>query len=511
MTAGVKEAKRFFRSEIETSHESITVEITELRDLMKLFKKKTTTGSAAQANQLEQLSGGKYGGALDRMAAHFDSVNKAQLMLLDQECPRVFFPVSDEKRQELQRRLRKVKVPLRTLLQTSAVPEQDLTVVLANFWVENENEKTLIDQMFDDLKAYQEALKKFKGAVQRHIVSSAFTRTIHTERLIEKYNIGNEEREGEEANGADDLADGGDDGVTKKIVRKKKLTKEQKEKIDEVTLEESRAFIRANDDDDDGDNDRDDLESNEDDPNADAVEETSEEKRLLAKVEMPKNVFKRGGKMLRKRKIVQRENFKKMVEDIETPVSDDNEDGGGGGGDDDDDDEDADNSRDRLFKPKQDEDDEDDDDDDTHSSEFEDESSDDDDEDDDDDDDDGNDDDEEAADDDEDEEDDKKRKKKQQKPTKEKKLKLADVTTSHDGDDDDGVEKEKKKPVVKKEKITQANGVHAATTTTPAKTLAINNAADGTESDDHHTAQTTKTTAVPPPQPVEEVVDDFFI
>jgi hypothetical protein len=479
---------------------------------MKLFKKKTATGSAAQANQLEQLSGGKYGGALDRMAAHFDSVNKAQLMLLDQECPRVFFPVSDEKRQELQRRLRKVKVPLRTLLQTSAVPEQDLTVVLANFWVENENEKTLIDQMFDDLKAYQEALKKFKGAVQRHIVSSAFTRTIHTERLIEKYNIGNEEREGEEANGADDLADGGDDGVTKKIVRKKKLTKEQKEKIDEVTLEESRAFIRANDDDDDGDNDRDDLESNEDDPNADAVEETSEEKRLLAKVEMPKNVFKRGGKMLRKRKIVQRENFKKMVEDIETPVSDDNEDGGGGGGgDDDDDDEDADNSRDRLFKPKQDEDDEDDDDDDTHSSEFEDESSDDDDEDDDDDDDDGNDDDEEAADDDEDEEDDKKRKKKQQKPTKEKKLKLADVTTSHDGDDDDGVEKEKKKPVVKKEKITQANGVHAATTTTPAKTLAINNAADGTESDDHHTAQTTKTTAVPPPQPVEEVVDDFFI
>jgi hypothetical protein len=497
MTSDIKGAKSFFRKEIETAHETLTAEIVEMRDTMRLFKTQTKEKSTGQANQIEQL----HGGALMRMATHFDSTDRAVSMMLNEECPRVFFPVTDEKRKELHKLSRKVKHGIRAIMDTAGVQDQDLTVVLASFWSKPDGgDKTRVDKMLDDLKAFQEAMKKFKGAVQRHIKSAEFTRTIHKERLIDKYNIGNAEHEGEVADGNDDIGDDPeDDGVSNKIVydkKKKNIYKDDKD-IEKVVLEESRQFIDAleakkNFDDDDLEDVSDGSDGDDDDDDDDVNDEN---------VAKPKKYLKRGGKMLRPRKILQRENFKKMAGDIPDIIDDEGDDAASNSS------EDEEDGNNRAFKPKEEDeedDDDGDDDDDFHDSCNSEESGDGDNEED------EEDDDGDAGEDDEDESE----KQPKQKIKTEIKGKIAASTTSNEdenSDDDDEVEAKKHAKAIKKEK--KPNGV-SVVTPPPKQVLKVGNVDDGTESD------TPKPTAPPPTttqksavvkQEAVEEIDDFFM
>lgn len=334
--ANVKQTKAFMRAEIEDAHLSIVSQFKELRDTARVFKRVTKESTAAHEEQVMHLANGQ----LSKMVAAFNGVDKG-VELLYAECERIFFAVTAERRRALHDAGRPLKYLLRSVLERYKATPTDGALVLRAFWVPAASlaaylatwrvdtarwkpTTNVIDQVFEEAKAYEDELRKFKVNLMRYVSSQQFTGIITRERLSEKWNIGNGEREGEdavaeaEAQIADGLDGGDGDGsgalISNKIEydddaaalskTKKVLTREGERELEAIMRREARDFIntgakkrrRTNGGGGGGEDNDDEEEAAADNADEDDAGEAPEEDLLV-----PALVSKRGGKNLRRR------------------------------------------------------------------------------------------------------------------------------------------------------------------------------------------------------------------
>jgi len=348
------------RAEVEDAYQSIAAQFREFRDTARVFKRVTKEGTAAHDEQVEQLANGQLG----RIVVAFKGIEKS-LALLFAECDRIFYTVTPERRKALHAGGRPMKYLLNSVLDRYKAAPLEGRLTLVAFWTVASSlsayfaehrivtahwkpDITVVDQLLEESKTYEDELRKFKVAVMKYVSSAQFTGVITRERLGEKWNIGNEEHEGEDAlaEAEAQLADGNDGGtgdISNKIeyddeaaklkATKKKLTRDGERALAELARREAMEFINAtpskkraratkaengggggdddNDDDDDEDADGDDAVV----PNASADD-----------LPVPKRVSKRGGKNLRRRTRTQIALLKAQARGSRTQVGGDDDD-----------------------------------------------------------------------------------------------------------------------------------------------------------------------------------------
>lgn len=343
--ANVKRTKAFMRAEIEDAYLSIVAQFKDLRDTARVFKSVSKDGSRTQMEQIEHLANGQ----LNKILFTFKGIEEA-VRLLYVECERIYYTVTEERKRALHQAGRPLKYLLHVVIERYKAAPQDGRQTLGAFWMVAaslatffakyhidvsrwKRSNSVIDQIFEAAKSYEEELRKFKVGVMRYITSAQFTGVITRERLGEKWNIGNGEREGEDAvaEAEAQIADGNDPsaaGITTQIeydeearTLKSALKKgayDGKDVVD-LAIREAREFInakkrrRAEDEDDD------------DDDGAERVAETDGQ--LVEDLLVPEKVSKRGGKNLRRRTRTQIELLKAQARGVRGGSDDDDESG----------------------------------------------------------------------------------------------------------------------------------------------------------------------------------------
>ena len=301
--------------EIEEAHESITQEFVELRGFLQQMKKKTAEGTAARDKQIELLDAR----VVESIKYHFGSIERGTVKLLEQSVA-YHYVVTDEARDALHKAYRPAKYLLKSIVDRAHTADGDHALVLAAFWIEVstlevflarfkiplkrwKHDASVIECVFIELKRYEEAVKKFRSGVSRFIGSRQFTAVIHTNRLIERFHIGDKNREGIDAL-AEAAADASDDepdgGLAREIEYDEHATTDLRDekKVTGLLCAEAKNFVRAG------------KPAESDD--AEASTDSKGEKRKYPK---PKHAVVVAGKTLRRRPAEQLERVTAMAQD----------------------------------------------------------------------------------------------------------------------------------------------------------------------------------------------------
>jgi len=349
--ADVKQAKAYFRKQIEDAFQSVVSDFVEMRKYLSEFKKQTVERSDAQSKQIDLLSSN----VLSKIKDHFTAIESGTLEIFA-ECAHAHFAVTAEHRAALHAAMRPPKYLLITVLDRLRANPADYRLALVGFWLGVADVSSslalrnishtrwrdgakVIDAIFEELKLYEDAIRKFKVGVMRYVASSQFTTVIHNERLVERWHIGDVTHEGEDrlAEAAADAADDDPNGGISKTIEYEsdaELSEKDERKAVELTRREAASFIKSMDRHSGGDDDDDENDDGDDDEDDKHVDGDTTTQPALASVPAPRHYLQCGGKKLRKRTRAQRDKLTQMFSMIQEEPVVDKPNGGAAGGDD---------------------------------------------------------------------------------------------------------------------------------------------------------------------------------
>jgi hypothetical protein len=217
--------------------------------------------------------------------------------------------VTDAHRKAVHDAERPAKYLLKSIMDRGRSSPGEWQLILASFWIPAKSLEgylapfgvsvkkwpataMAIDAIFEELKRWEEAIKKFKVAVMRYLASSQFTQVVHMHRLVERYHIGDENKQGDDAlqeANADAQDDDPSGGIGKVEYDSDADIDEHDEQAQTALLRrEAESFLKMGKsnhaDDDDSDEEVDADDDDDDDPDL-----------------KPERAVKKGGKMLRRR------------------------------------------------------------------------------------------------------------------------------------------------------------------------------------------------------------------